>query len=66
MDEVQASTVVLFLALGLSLPAMGQVALPMPSGPFPVGRLALPWSDPSRLEDTGPTAGWPREVLAYV
>lgn len=26
----------------------------------------LLWSDPSRLEDVGPTAGKPREVLAYV
>jgi dienelactone hydrolase len=26
----------------------------------------LLWSDPARLEDTGPTAGKPREIVAYV
>lgn len=56
------------LALGstLSLPAVGSGSLPAPTGPLPVGRLELLWSDASRLEDVGPTAGKPREVLAYV
>jgi hypothetical protein len=46
--------------------AFGQTGLPAPTGKFPVGRHMLLWSDPSRPEDVGPTAGKPREVAAYV
>ncbi len=58
----------LVLVLGSTLPlrAAGHVSLPPPAGPLPVGRIELLWSDPSRLEDVGPTAGKPREVLTYV
>jgi hypothetical protein len=50
----------------LGAPATSQISLPAPRGPFPVGRLSFAWTDTSRLEDVGPTAGKPREVLTYV
>lgn len=55
----------IFLAAFLD-PAFAQIGLPAPTGAHPVGRLMLLWSDPARLEDTGPTAGKPREIVAYV
>jgi hypothetical protein len=54
------------IAFLLGVPAMSQVSLPAPGGSFPVGRTSVLWTDPSRLEDVGPTTGKPREVLAYV
>ena len=54
------------LASLLGIPAVGQISLPPPTGPFPVGRTSIEWTDSSRPEDAGPTAGKPREVLAYI
>jgi hypothetical protein len=45
--------------------AFGQTRLPAPTGPYPVGRQMLFWSDPARLEDLGSSAGKPREIAAY-
>ena len=55
----------LILSAFLSV-AFGETSLPAPGGAFPVGRQMLLWSDPTRPEDVGPTAGKPREVAAYV
>jgi hypothetical protein len=57
--------VLTFLAVSLG-PAFGQISLPAPTGAYPVGRLVLLWSDPARLEDAGPTAGKPREIVTYI
>lgn len=46
--------------------AFGQTTLPAPTGPKAVGRLMVVWSDQTRTEDVGPTAGKAREVAAYV
>lgn len=54
------------MASALLATAFGQTHLPVPTGAFPVGRQMLLWSDPARPEDIGPTAGKPREVVAYV
>jgi hypothetical protein len=61
-----SSPVAFVLASLLGVPALGQISLPGPTGPFPVGRISMEWTDSSRLEDAGPTAGKPREVLAYI
>ena len=66
MNEMRLPLLALVLGSLLGIPAVGQVSLPAPTGPYPVGRLSLAWTDQSRIEDVGPTAGKPREVLAYV
>ncbi len=56
-------SLILFAGLGT---VFGQTQLPQPTGAFPVGRQTLFWSDSTRPEEVGPTAGKPREIAAYV
>src|SRR4051812_3864472 len=40
--------------------------LPMPTGPFAVGRVTYDWRGPNQQELMAPRAGIPREVFAWV
>src|SRR5882672_11481302 len=47
-------------------PAATKLELPVPSGPFAVGRIAYHWTDSSRREPFSLQMGAPREVMVYV
>ena len=42
------------------------VTLPTPTGPFAVGRIAMDWTDPNRVEIYSPTAGEKRELAISI
>jgi pimeloyl-ACP methyl ester carboxylesterase len=64
-ERMRIQRSVLMLVSASLFTAFGQT-LPAPTGSQPVGRLMLVWSDQTRIEDAGPTAGKAREVAAYV
>jgi hypothetical protein len=47
-------------------PAATKLELPVPSGPFAVGRIAYHWTDSSYREPFSLQMGAPREVMVYV
>jgi len=42
------------------------IALPEPTGAFPVGRAILDWKDEHTIDPMAPVAGTPRELLAWI
>lgn len=43
-----------------------ETTLPIPTGPFAVGRATYVWSDPVRLDPLAPKPGTKREILAWI
>lgn len=70
--KIAAWTVVLFAASiaivlgGLWLDHTRATSLPTPSGPFPIGRTTLVWSDATHLDPMAPPAGAKRQLFAWI
>jgi dienelactone hydrolase len=43
-----------------------ETALPMPTGPFAVGRTTMVWSDPANMDPMAPAPGAKRELAAWI
>jgi predicted dienelactone hydrolase len=67
------ATLATLVLLGLPLGAQAQTAassladrIPPPTGPFPVGRVELQWTDSSRTEPFVPALSARRELVVYI
>jgi len=61
-----ALTAVFLLIAGLLIENRHDVTLPLPSGPFGVGRVIDDWIDPSTTDPLSPPPGTTRELLVWI
>ena len=59
-------TAVFLLIAGLLIEDGREVTLPLPSGPFAVGRVIDDWVDPATTDPLSPAPGTPRELLVWI
>src|SRR5215475_13767925 len=66
---VLVATVVIVLLGGLvwlSSQVPEQVTLPLPTGPYAIGRVFFDWTDKARTDPFAPTRGTPREITGWI
>ena len=59
-------TAVFLLVTGLLIEDAREVSLPLPSGPYAVGRVIDDWVDPATIDPLSPAPGTTRELLVWI
>jgi pimeloyl-ACP methyl ester carboxylesterase len=59
-------TAFILLIGGLLIEDAREISLPLPSGPFTVGRLIDDWADPATIDPLSPAPGTTRELLVWI
>src|SRR5262245_52388979 len=59
-------TAFILLIGGLLIEDAREVSLPLPSGPFAVGRVIDDWVDPATIDPLSPAPGTTRELLVWI
>lgn len=60
------SAAVVLLVSGLLIEDAREVSLPLPTGPFAVGRVIEDWADPTTTDRLSPAPGTARELLVWI